>query len=374
MLQIHLARGAQTLFLGYQLIKYSFKQCLSPRVAVPMASAVFLGLVWLFQPLPPAPQLAGYTYRPVLIPRGASLQAIADSLSRHGLLNQPDLFLFLGRVTGKDRRIKSGLLEVPVGLPPYALLTYLAHARPHLIKVTIPEGLRSEQIAAILAREVGIDSARFMHLVRDSVFTRRLGLRANSLEGYLLPETYFLPWKPEESTLIHQMVQSTLQLFQADSIQRRLRELHMSVHQVLTLASIIEGEVVVDSERVLVSSVYHNRLRRGWRLQADPTIQFILKGRPRRLTYRDLEIDSPYNTYRYRGLPPGPINNPGRRSILAALYPARTDYLYFVATGDGRHHFSRTQREHLIWKRKFNRLRRQVAREQWKRKRSAGRH
>lgn len=371
MLQIQLARMAQILFLSYQLLKHFLKQLLSARVVVPLGAALFLLLVWLFRPLPPAYQLAGYAYRTVLIPRGASLQAIADSLATHGLLKQTNLFLFLGKLTGKDRRIKSGLVEVPVGLPPYALLNYLARARPHLIKVTIPEGVRSEQVAAILARKVGVDSARFMQLVRDSLFARALGVQADNLEGYLLPETYLLPWQPDERELVRMMVRNTLRLFEPDSIQQRLHQLNMSIHQVLTLASIIEGEVMVDSERVLVSSVYHNRLRRGWRLQADPTIQFLLKGKPRRLTYRDLEIDSPYNTYRYSGLPPGPINNPGRRSILAALYPAPTDYLYFVATGDGGHHFSRTQREHLIWKRKFDRIRRQVARS---RRKAASRH
>ncbi len=140
----------------------------------------------------------------------------------------------------------------------------------------------------------------------------------------------------------------------------------MSINEILTLASIIEGEIQVDSERVIVSSVYHNRLERGWLLQADPTIQYILPGEPRRLTYRDLDLDSPYNTYKYPGLPPTPINNPGKKSIFAALYPEETNYLYFVATGNGGHRFSRTSSEHAYWKKQFDQVRRKVRSEEKK--------
>ncbi|MDZ7265633.1 MAG: endolytic transglycosylase MltG, partial [candidate division KSB1 bacterium] len=129
---------------------------------------------------------------------------------------------------------------------------------------------------------------------------------------------------------------------------------------ILTLASIIEGEAMVDSERVLVSAVYHNRLQRGMLLQADPTIQYIIPDGPRRLLNRDLRIDSPYNTYLHAGLPPGPVNNPGLRSIYAALNPAPVDYLYLVARGDGTHIFSRNLREHQIAKQKFDMYRKMV--------------
>jgi UPF0755 protein len=160
------------------------------------------------------------------------------------------------------------------------------------------------------------------------------------------------------------LVSGTLAIFEPDSVQSQLFRLRMNRHQILTMASIIEGEVVVDSERVLVSSVYHNRLRRGWMLGADPTIQYIIPGPPRRLLHDDLEIDSPYNTYKYRGLPPGPISNPGKKSILAALFPAQTRYLYFVATGNGGHHFSQTAAEHAHWKANFDQIRKEVRRNQ----------
>jgi UPF0755 protein len=179
-----------------------------------------------------------------------------------------------------------------------------------------------------------------------------------------LPETYLFSYGMREGEIIHRLVDSTLSIFQSDSVQWQMQKLGMDMHEILTMASIIEGEVVVDSERVLVSSVYHNRLKRKWHLAADPTIQYIIPGPPRRLLNKDLEIDSPYNTYKYIGLPPGPINNPGKKSIMAALFPADTRYLYFVATGDGGHRFSQTASEHAYWKEKFDQVRREVRRNQ----------
>jgi UPF0755 protein len=137
----------------------------------------------------------------------------------------------------------------------------------------------------------------------------------------------------------------------------------MNIHQILTLASIIEGEAVFDEERAVISSVYHNRLNRRIKLQADPTIQYILEGPPRRLLYKDLEIDSPYNTYKYYGLPPGPISNPGKKSILAAIYPSATKYIYFVAKGDGKHVFSTNASDHQKAKAQFDQIRREVSRQ-----------
>jgi UPF0755 protein len=198
-----------------------------------------------------------------------------------------------------------------------------------------------------------------MKLSSDTNFINSLGIenKVSNLEGYLLPETYNLPLDIDEEFLIRLLATNTLQIFKSDSIQRELNILQMNTHTILTLASIIEGEVLIDSERVIVSSVYHNRLKKNWLLQADPTIQYILPGSPRRLYLKDLEINSPYNTYKYKGLPPGPINNPGKKSILAAIYPADTDYLFFVATGDGGHNFSKSSVEHIRNKAKFDNLR-----------------
>lgn len=318
----------------------------------------FVLLTTVFQPV----SSHSYDMEPVTlkIPKGSTFQQIADSLRHKGVIRHKKLFQLLGVLSGKDQRIHSGLYQIPPHYSPWQVLNYLSSGNNVAIRVTIPEGAPASQVAQILQSTIQIDSARFMNLVNDSSFAESLGTAASSLEGYLLPETYFFDWKMPEEELIRFLVKRTLAMFEPDSIRRRLVELDMDINKVLTMASIIEGEVQVDSERVLVSSVYHNRLKRGWRLQADPTIQYLLPGKPRRLTLRDLEIDSPYNTYKYPGLPPAPINNPGRKSILAAMYPADTDYLYFVASGDGGHRFSRTLNEHNYWKRQFDKVRRRV--------------
>ncbi|GAB4373326.1 MAG: endolytic transglycosylase MltG [Calditrichia bacterium] len=298
----------------------------------------------------------------VHIPRGSTLNEISQILFENQVLSNKTLFVLLGKISGKQHQIKAGLLKIPEGLHPWHLLNYLINPESVRLKVTIPEGIRAAEIASILRQSDDIDSTYFMQLVTDSNFCKELGVEATSLEGYLQPETYYLTVGMDEKEIIRLLVENTLSIFSEDSVRRQMENLNMSIHQVLTLASIIEGEVLVDSERVLVSSVYHNRLKRGWRLQADPTIQYILRGKPRRLLHKHLEINSPYNTYLYKGLPPGPINNPGRRSILAALFPAETDYMYFVANGKGGHYFSRTAKEHARWKAKFDQIRREVRR------------
>lgn len=301
------------------------------------------------------------------IPNGAIFKQIADTLQSRGLLRSKRLFLLFGKISGKERMLRAGRFEVPVGLNEWELLHYLATATPARIKVTLNEGILSHEMAAILQRTLGIDSSKFVSLVYDSAFTGTLVPGVPNLEGFLLPETYYFEWKTPEEEIIKYLVEQTLEIFKPDSVQQQLKRLVMTPYQIIILASIIEGEAMVDSERVYISSVYHNRLRRGWRLQADPTIQFAIPGPPRRLLKKDLEIDSPYNTYKHRGLPPGPINNPGKQSILAALFPKSTSYLYMVAVGDGTHKFSRTLREHNYWHKKFNEVRRQVRRQQRRR-------
>lgn len=329
----------------------------------------FLIVVSFFRPVPS--NLNSSSAVIVKIPSGTNFQKISDSLSQKGLIDNRTLFRLMGVLSGKDQKIQSGLYKIPHELSTWQILNYLTNGNNITVKVTLPEGISAHKIAGILQETVEIDSAKFMSLVNDSGFAHSLGVKADCLEGYLIPETYYFGWKMPEEEIIKFLVNKTLRLFDADSVQQQLAQLNMPVNKILTLASIIEGEVQVDSERALVSSVYHNRLDRGWLLQADPTIQYILPDGPRRLTYRDLEIDSPYNTYKYPGLPPTPINNPGEKSIFAALYPAETRYIYFVATGDGGHRFSRTASEHAYWKRKFDQVRREVRLEERRKRRNS---
>lgn len=298
----------------------------------------------------------------VEIRRGLNVRQIGELLYRKGVIKTPWKFALSARLLGWDDQLKAGRYEIPLGKSNYRILRILVEGKLSSQRICIPEGATAREIASILRKGIQIDSIRFIQLVNDGLFCRRLGIEANSLEGYLFPDTYDFYWGIGEETVIEKLV-GTFKKVMNDSLRRRAYELGMTVHQVVTLASIIEGEAMVDGERALISAVYHNRLKKGMCLQADPTIQYIIKGGPRRLLKKDLEIDSPYNTYKYPGLPPGPVNNPGRKSIIAALYPAPVDYLYFVAKGDGSHVFSRTLREHLLAKRAFDRIRREVMKE-----------
>ena len=300
----------------------------------------------------------------VLIPKGSSLRQIAQILETEHLLNSVNWFIFTGKISGYQNKLQAGLFSIPEYMHPWHLLVYLTQPTLANIKVTLHEGIQASEMAQILRQKLNIDSSYFMSFVTDTDFCERVGIEENSLEGYLLPETYFFTYEMDEGDIILTLLAGMFTIFEHDSVMLQMKRLGMNRHQIITLASIIEGEVVVDSERVFVSSVYHNRLRRRWHLGADPTIQYIIPGPPRRLLNADLEIDSPYNTYKYRGLPPGPINNPGKLSVLAAIFPADTRYMYFVASGDGGHHFSRTAAEHNRWKSKFDRIRREVRRKE----------
>ena len=303
----------------------------------------------------------------VIIPRGATLKEISDILYNKGLIEDKELFIFWITSLGKDRSLKAGLFNIPKGLNYAQLVGYLSQARSAEIKVTLIEGWRIESIVEHLAVKLELSEDRLIELAYDSTFIHSLGINANSLEGYLLPDTYYLYWGIDEVKVLKFLVNQCFELF-TDKIKARLDSMNFTIHQILTLASIIEGEAIIDEERPIISSVFHNRLRKRIKLQACPTIQYIKPGPASRLLNSDLEIDSPYNTYKYYGLPPGPINNPGRSSIIAAIYPENTNYLYFVAKGDGRHTFSRSGKEHIKEKAKFDRIRREVYRKKRRKK------
>jgi UPF0755 protein len=357
-LNLILVRAGFSIYMIKSLLFYLLRKTIILRVLLGMALAIILMKVVIFKDLPV--DMQNFSHQVVKIPSGSNFGQIADSLSKRDLIDSKSQFVFLGRLSGKDKEMKSGLFKIPQGLNTWQMINYLESAKNLTVKVTLPEGISAAEMAGILQKSIEIDSSRFMSLVEDTFFIQSLGLNLETLDGYLLPETYYLNWEMSERELVDYLVNKTMEIFSPDSVQRQLINLNKSINEIMTLASIIEGEVQVDSERVIVSSVYHNRLMKGWLLQADPTIQYILKGSPRRLTYKDLKIDSPYNTYLYPGLPPSPINNPGKSSILAALFPANTSYFYFVAAGDGSHRFSRNTKEHLYWKRKFDEVRRQV--------------
>ena len=292
------------------------------------------------------------------IPMGASLSQVADSLVLLGIAESKREVIRSGKMLGVQRMIKTGKYLLKAGSSLYDVFNLITSGEVEPVVITILEGWNSRKIAEELRKEFKIDIQRFDSLLSDSIFIAKLGIDATGLEGYLFPETYHFTYGMSEKMMIGWMVRQFSDKFGTEE-RKRADEMSMTLNEVITLASIIEGESVHDEERPVVSSVYHNRLKKNMRLQADPTIQFLLPDGPRRLSKQDLFIKSPYNTYRHSGLPPGPIGSPGLASIRAALWPAETEYIYFVATGDGYHTFTSTLEDHNRAKQKLQKLRRE---------------
>jgi UPF0755 protein len=302
--------------------------------------------------------------RAVIIPRGASFKTVLDSLQSSGVIRVRWTLDLAGRILGLTKTMKVGKYLFPRGLSNTGILNDLAEGKSRvLVQVLIPEGWRMERIALQFGKLLGIDSQRFISLCDRSEFRKELGIDATSVEGYLMPDTYRFLWQTTEEEIIERMVDE-FRLFYVDSLQKRQEEAKLTLPQVLTLASIVEGEAQLDRERPIIAGVYLNRLKKRMRLEADPTVQYAIPNGPRRLLFSDLRYNSPYNTYLYYGLPPGPINSPGRKSILAVLYPAKHSFIYFVANGTGGHVFSRNYIEHQKAVKAYRQMRRDAMRNQ----------
>ena len=284
-------------------------------------------------------------YERVTIPKGAAFRAAADSLHAGGFVSSPWLFRVYARLSGRDRQIRAGTYVLKRGLSWDELVNALREGQGIERRITIPEGWSLAQIIPGLATGLGVPEDSVREAVRDTAILNELGLSTATLEGYLFPDTYVFAYGTQPRTAVRELVRHFEQVWRPEW-NDRLRELGMSRNELVTLASIIEKEARLAEERPVISAVYHNRLRVGMPLQADPTVQYALGEHRERVLYRDLEVDSPYNTYRHTGLPPGPIASPGKASIEAALYPASVPYLYFVADSDGHHEFRTTFREH----------------------------
>ena len=225
------------------------------------------------------------------------------------------------------------------------------------VKVIIPEGLTIEETAHILKESADVDSAGFVNLAKDEYFVRSSGINANTAEGFLFPNTYIFTKGETPSYVLQVMIKKSLNIID-DSLRERAMEMGYTVEQIMTIASMIEKEAMLDRERPIIASVIYNRLKKRMRLQVDATVQYALPEHKNKLLYSDLKVDSPYNTYIHKGLPPGPIASPGLKSIEAAFHPANTSYLYYVSRGDGTHIFSKTMKAHIRAKRRVERLRR----------------
>lgn len=283
---------------------------------------------------------------------GEGFQHIAGRLVGAGIINSPIKFKLLARLKGFDKKIKAGEYLLSASLSPNQIFEILVNGRVYLHKLTVPEGYTIHQIAALVEKTGLTTASDFLKAAQDAAFARNQEIDAETFEGYLFPETYYFPKNVTPEKIVSTMVQRFRSTVLPDW-QDRLRQLKLSIHEIITLASIIEKETGVADERPLISSVFHNRLKKGMRLESDPTVIYGIKGFEGNITRKHLEERTPYNTYLVRGLPPGPIANPGFESIKAALYPADSDYLYFVSRKDKTHQFSSNINDHNRAVRKY---------------------
>ena len=294
----------------------------------------------------------------VNIPKGSTLAQITDLLAEKNIVTNKNIFITTASLMGYNNKIPAGIFALKNANNNYRIVKQLVRGNPEMIKVTLLEGWTISQVSQAISESMNLSSEILSSLCYDEQFIIELGLEEKSLEGYLFPDTYlFLESENDPKEILRQIISEFNEVYK-ENLRERTEQIGLTINEVLTLASIIEGEAIFDVERAIIASVYHNRLKKRMRLQADPTIQYIIKDGPRRLSLSDLKIDSPYNTYLYSGLPPGPIGNPGKASILAVLYPDDNDYLFFVARGDGYHTFTRTIDEHNQAKREFQKVRR----------------
>jgi UPF0755 protein len=292
------------------------------------------------------------------IKNGTSITAAGKQLEKDNIISSAKMFVYYGRLFAGAETIKTGIYRFEQPHSAASAFEKLVSGKSMLLRLTLPEGISTRNVFAELVKTFDFDIDTLEHLATNRTFLNAIDPELTTIDGYILPETWMLEAGASARDILRTLVTKSLDIYRQN--EARMRLLNRNRREIATIASIIEGECQFDDERALVASVYYNRLNRNMKLQADPTVQYLLKDGPRRLYLKDLDIDSPYNTYKYRGLPPGPINNPGKASIMAALKPAESDYLYFVADGTGRHLFASSYTDHLRNKKKLDALRREV--------------
>lgn len=287
------------------------------------------------------------------IKKGSSLNSVSETLFEKKLIKNKLFFKITAKVNDMDTGIKAGLYKINQSYSNKEVLDILNSGRVYkdLVKVTIPEGFEAHQIAERISKLGLVDKNKFMDLVnKPSIFSENYKFLNEkdilSLEGYLFPDTYFFNKSYSEQDVINVMLKRFDEVY-TDEYEKVQNEKQLTLNQVISLASIVEREARLDEERNIIAGVFYNRMDVKMPLQSCATVQYILGERKPNLSFDDIKIDSPYNTYKNAGLPPGPIASPGKKSIEAALYPDDVDYLYFVAKKNGSHSFSKTYNEHL---------------------------
>ncbi len=291
----------------------------------------------------------------VHISPGSSTTQIANLLAREDVIRSPIFFRLLVVLSGRADNLKAGYYYFPEGANLFDVIEQISQGRSLSYRVTIPEGLTLEEIASKIEEAGGVPAEDFLQAAEEmdvdlSYLPDEDFSGDYRLQGYLFPATYTFPMGSSAREIIMKMVARFNEELSKE-MKEQAEEKGFTIHELITIASMVEREARLDEERPLISAVIHNRLELGMYLQIDATVQYALPEWRSRLLYEDLRVDSPYNTYLYQGLPPGPIASPGRSSIQAAFYPADVDYLFYVARPDGSHFFSRTYEDHLHFRR-----------------------
>lgn len=309
-------------------------------ITIVMMFLLMAGYLYLF-----SQTLYGTKTQEIHIPRGTPLEEIINKLAHEQVIASAPLFRLYLIVQGVAHQVRAGDYTFSPQITPKEVVHQLLRGDFKTYRITIPEGWTIQQIADYLERKGLVGRDVFFALCHDPTFIQTLGLETKSLEGFLFPSTYEIYYPEDLKPLVTTMVEEFKRAYIREMVQKA-QQMGFSQLQVVTLASIIEKETGKAEERPLIASVFHNRLDRGMPLESDPTVIYGIKDFDGNLTRRHLESYTPYNTYLSPGLPPGPIANPGKASLLAVLYPAETDYLFFVSKNDGSHAFSSTLAEH----------------------------
>lgn len=284
-----------------------------------------------------------YVY--ITIPKGANLDKIALILKKNEVITNETTFKIMAKLEHKDKELKSGIYRLKKFSSAKSVLCILAEGKSENIKITIPEGYTLEQIYPLLKNGFGISKTDYTNYTHDHTILKQYRIKGNSLEGYLFPDTYMISASATLDEIVKIFLNRLNDVFAKESV-KYWHILKRPRYKIIIMASLIQAEARYKSGMPLIASVYYNRLRKGYRLECDPTVMYALGTHKNRLTYKDLKINSPYNTYKYYGLPPGPICNPGRDAMDAAMSPTHTNYLYFVADINGHHLFAKSLKEH----------------------------
>jgi UPF0755 protein len=288
----------------------------------------------------------------VTIQTGKSFQYITDLLYKDDIIDHPFKFKLYARIKGFDRKVKAGQYLLSAHMQPQEIIEVLVSGKVYLHRVTIPEGSNLKEVAILLEKTKLVKGSDFLAAANNPSYAEELGIKAKNFEGYLFPDTYFFEKDVTSQKIISTMVTQFYNTFNP-LWEKRSSDFHFSIHDIVTLASIIEKETGLAEERPLISSVFHNRLNKNMRLQSDPTVIYGIENFDGNITRKHLRTPTAYNTYTIRGLPPGPIANPGKASLEAALFPPESSYLFFVSKNDKRHFFSTNYTDHKAAVRKY---------------------